>query len=220
VLFARQTRVAHIVAHTPGSIGYTDLAAARAAGFQKRSTSSTPPGVYAYSDANHMRGFRAWGRSYTFRDNLFWIPLETASPVGAFGSGRYAEPTLDPISIRTSRKGANCRYATYDSVPSAVTGRANPYGDWSQTNAILDPGRYPLCTLTYIGFWDDPYDVYGGSIFEQARARTVKDYLTTTFYSGQNILFRNDYAPVPVAPAQDLRWAARYAAAQSGWKKP
>ncbi len=220
VLFARQTQVAHTIAHTPGSIGYTDLAAARAAGFQKRHTWSQVPGVYTYSDANHERGYRAWGRHYSFRENLFWIPLEKATASAPSGSGEFAEPTIDQISIRTGRKGANCRYATYSSVPLTPTSRANPYGDWSQASAILAPGGYPLCVLTYIAFWDDPSDVYGDSHWEQARARTVKDYLTTTFYSGQNILFKHDYAPVPVAPAQDLRWAARYAAAQSGWNKP
>lgn len=220
VFFARQTEVARTVAGTPGAIGYTDLAAARAAGFQKRATSSPSPGAYSYSDANHERGYRAWGRSYTFRENLFWIPLEVAAEYGPVGTGSFAEPTIDQISIRTGRKGANCRYAQYDAVPRTTTGRANPYGDWSQTSAILDPGGYPLCALTYIGLWDDPADVYGSGLFEQAKARTVKDYLTTTFYSGQNILFKYDYAPVPAAPGQDLRFAAQFAAARSGWHKP
>lgn len=208
--------VAEKTAQTSGAVGMVDLETARAGGFQKRHESSSPTGpLYRYQDSNRQHGQPTYGRIYTFKQSRFWIPLAT-------GSGGFAEPTADFASIRTARRGANCRDAKYLNVPLTPGGRVDHYGDWSALTVNQASGVYPGCAFTYLGVWDDAADVYGGGFFEQARTRTVKDYVTFAAYYGQNVLFRDDYAPVPYSRVKqhDLRWAPRRAATLMGWNKP
>lgn len=217
------SEVAKETARTNGSIGFVDLKTARSGGFQKKHESSSPSGsLYRYEDSNRQHGQPTYGRVYTFKESRFWIPLETQTPTQVTGSGNFAEPTVDFASIRTARKGANCRDAKYTNVPHTPGGRVDHYGDWTSVIADYPTGVYPGCVFTYIGVWDDAADVYGGGLFEQGRTRTVKDYVTFASYYGQNVLYQSDYAPVPYSTTKqhDLRWAPRRAATLMGWNKP
>jgi ABC-type phosphate transport system substrate-binding protein len=215
--------LANKVKVTDGSIGYADLATARANSFQKAPDaipSPVDPAAYEYNNSNAVVGFGTYNYRYTFDKSLFWLPLEQATAAsGPFGSGVYSEPTNTTEGIRNNRKGANCVGVTYNNVPHVGGNPANPidqFGDWSTTNGTLVNDKYPLCTLTYVGFWQDYSDVYGTSAVEQAKARTVKDYLTTSFYSGQNMLNANDYTPLPT----DLKTGSQQAIIDSFWLHP
>jgi ABC-type phosphate transport system substrate-binding protein len=205
------------VRNTPGSIGYGDLATARANAFKKLSDNpaTLDPGQYKYDTSNQLPLFPVYSWTYSFNKRLFWIPLEEANAGGPTGSGVYEEPTIDRIAIRNNRKGSNCASIDYNNVPMSG-GSPDVFGDWSTTNGTLSVGDYPLCTLSYIGFWDDYADVYGNTAAEQAQARTVKDYITTMMYTGQNTLYANDYSPLP----SDLRNASRAAIVNMNWDKP
>lgn len=204
---------------TQGSIGYTDLATARDKGMKKLADNpaSLDPGQYKNDDGNAFSGFPTYGWTFSFNKRLFWIPLERANAGGPTGSGLYSEPTNDPISIRNNRKGANCGSVTVTGAPGPSGGFAHdPYGDWSATSANLSINRYPICTLSYVGFWDDYADVYGNTAAEQAKARTVKDLLTTSFYTGQNLMYGADYATLPSA----IRTNGQLAINTMNWNKP
>ncbi|MFY9488740.1 MAG: hypothetical protein WAP35_08610, partial [Solirubrobacterales bacterium] len=210
--------LANKVRNTPGSIGYSDLATARENAFKKvaDNPAGLDPAQYKYSDANQVSPYATYGFTYSFNKRLFWIPLEQANAGGPTGSGIYKEPTNDVIAIRNNRKGSNCAGVTYANVPLNGSGAPDVYGDWSQTNGTLQNARYPLCTITYAGFWDDYFDVYGNVGNEQAQARTVKDFITTSLYTGQNLLYANDYTPLP----SNLRQASQVAIVQMNWNKP
>ncbi|MFY9488742.1 MAG: hypothetical protein WAP35_08620 [Solirubrobacterales bacterium] len=211
---------AHTLLATPGSIAYLDLATARVKGLQKRPSHSGVGAEYVYQDSNRFDGYPAYGKKYSFYEQTFWIPLEAATTTGYSGSGQFVEPTIDRLSIRTGRRGANCRDTYYRGLPTHPSGRINPLGDWSGASTLLEPGAYPTCSLSYIAFWDDYADVYGQSVAERRKARTVKDFITTSLYSGQNILYRYDYAPLPVHDWQNIRFASQRAISLMSWKKP
>ncbi len=205
--------------NTEGSIGYGDLATARANAFKKLADNpaTLDPGQYKYDGSNQIASHPAYGWTYSFNKRLFWIPLEAANAGGPSGSGVYKEPTNDTIAIRNNRKGSNCGTGvTYQNVPLTGGGAPDVFGDWSTVNGTLSLGAYPACTLSYMGFWDDYADVYGNTAAEQAQARTVKDYITTTMYTGQNQLYQNDYSPVPTY----LRTAGQAAIINMNWNKP
>ncbi|MGH2906354.1 MAG: hypothetical protein ACRDKI_06235, partial [Solirubrobacterales bacterium] len=114
---------------TQGSIGYVDLATARANAFKKlaESASTMPdPAAYRYTNANSLIAAPASGWTYTFNKRLFWIPLERTTIPGA-----YAEPTATPMAIRTNKKGSNC--------PGVAS------GDWSIATGGEPASAYPLC---------------------------------------------------------------------------
>ncbi|MFY9469624.1 MAG: hypothetical protein WAP37_05870, partial [Solirubrobacterales bacterium] len=215
---------AHSLYDTPGSITYLDLATARAESLQKKPTRRPTGAAYVYSSPTQFAGYPAFGKRYSFHKSTFWIPLEAASAAAPSGSGQFFEPTIDRLSIRTGRMGANCRWSQYTGLPLHASGRINPLGDWTAASALLQPGAYPACALTYIAFWDDYADVYGDSRSERRKARTVKDFITTSFYSGQNILYSVDYAPLPAPPPfdnpQNIRFASQRAISLMSWKKP
>lgn len=206
------------VRNTPGSIGYGDLATARANAFKKLADSpgALDPGQYKYDDGNDLATHPAYAWTYSFNKRLFWVPVEAATAgSGPSGSGIFKEPTNDAAGIRTNRKGSNCSNIDYVNVPLSG-GVPDPFGNWSTVTGTLSLNDYPICTLSYLGFWDDYADVYGNTTAEQTQARTVKDYVTTMMYGGQNSLYSNDYAPVP----SDLRNAGRTAIVNMNWDKP
>lgn len=211
----RQIEVPLKVQSTSGSIAVTDLASARAGGFAKHSASSIPAGAYRYDGNSQQSAYPVFGRSYSFADTTFWVPLEILTEAQPTGSGRYAEPTVDRLSIRTGRRGANCRYTEYRDVPTSG-GLPDWRGDWTAAIATGDPGRYPLCQLAWSAWWLDPSDVRGLSDTAQGRARSARDLMTFVMNQGQNWLFKYDYAPVP----RPLRYAGRAAARETGWRLP
>jgi hypothetical protein len=58
-------------------------------------------------------------------------------------------------------------------------------------------------------------DVYGNTLTEQSRARSVRDLLLNEVTSGQNITVRNDHARLPV----ELKNASTSAINGSSWNK-
>jgi ABC-type phosphate transport system substrate-binding protein len=148
--------VAKAVAATNGSIGYLDLATARKEGYDMTKKAA---------------------------DHLYWIPQQTINPAeGDEVGANYVEPTASPTSNLNGSgapQGANCTNADYRGIPT--TPASDPtLGDWS--NAIAtgskDAVTYPVCALTYDFAFDDDAPAYGNTSPEEAKARTVKDYLT------------------------------------------
>lgn len=182
--------LADAVRTTDGSIGYNDLATARAKGFDV-----TPGGTQDYT---------------------FWTPLQNNPGGSATG---YAEPTSDATAHTSTitTKGANCQRVSVANVPDpARTGGDATLGDWSRAYAAGGAG-YPACVLTYVEAWDDNAPVYGNTPAEEAKARTVKDYLEKVIVSsaGQAALFGADYSALPPA----LLTYSQNAVNAIGWNK-
>ncbi len=169
------------VAATDGSIGYPDLATARQKGFDIVPKASGTP------------------------DYTYWIPLQTVNPSKPEGERvgtNYVEPTASPLSNINgggSPNGSNCTNADYRGIPT--TPASDPtLGDWS--NAIItgseDSVTYPACAQTYMFAFDDNAPVYGNTMAEQLKARTVKDYLEAVESPlGQDGLASADYGTLP-----------------------
>lgn len=179
------------VAQTDGSIGYGDLATARSGGFDV-----TPGGTQDYT---------------------FWAPLQNNPGGSATG---YVEPTFTPAAhtTATTTKGANCQNVAVANVPApAASPNGDPtQGDWSRAYAA-GGASYPACVLTYLEAWDDNAPVYGNTADEQAKARSVKDYLEKIIVSGvgQGALFGADYSALPPT----LLGYAQNAVNAIGWNK-
>ena len=147
-------QVAKSVAATNGSIGYLDLATARKEGFDITKKA---------------------------KDHLYWIPQQTINPAkGNEVGSHYVEPTASPtsnINGSGAPQGANCTNADYRGIPTTPAGDPT-LGDWSSAIATgsEDTATYPVCALTYDFAFDDDAPVYG--LADEAKARTVKDYLT------------------------------------------
>lgn len=178
---------------TDGSIGYSDLATARAKGFT----------INASADR---------------QDYTFWAPLQNnpgGTPTG------YAEPTVDPAahSGAVGGRGANCQNVTVANIPTpANSPRGDPtLGDWSRVFAAGGP-VYGACVLTYILAWHDNAAVYGNNDVQQAKARTVKDYLQRAILSSFGQAFTNvDYSALPNPAGAPLLDYARAAADSIDW---
>lgn len=172
--------VAAAVQKTNGSIGYVDLATARKKGFSMKEKAD---------------------------QHTYWVPLQTVSPEESDKIGKsFVEPTKSPTSnLSASPEGANCLGADYRGYPT--TGADPTLGSWEK--AIATGGSksaletaplsaYPVCGLTYDFAFDDDAPVYGESPEEQAKARTVKDYLEAVESTeGQYGLVVRDYGVLP-----------------------
>ncbi len=120
-------------------------------------------------------------------DDTYFIPVQKTS-------GEFNEPDVAP-------NGANCAGVVFRNVP------ATTLDDFSQVSGVNSDNPnaarvddYGICTLTYDLAFDDNATVYGNTVAEEQKARTVKDYLTYIVdpNGGQQVLFSNDYAPLPV----------------------
>jgi hypothetical protein len=155
---------------TDGSVGYSDIATARTNGL-----AITPTAVAGSRD-----------------DDVFWTQVTNQS-------GQFVEGTEDPNGFMTTgQKGANCHSTQFQNVP------ASTLGDWSTTSGADSPTGWVICTLTYGLVFDDykgPYSLQGcGDACEEQKARSVKDYWESIVSdSGQEALFQNDYAELPVS---------------------
>lgn len=188
--------LATAVQATDGSIGYLDLATARHNGF----------------DIEKKKD-----------DHTYWIPLQTinpSKPEGAQVGTNYVEPTASPgsnIAGSEAPHGANCTEADYRGIPT-VPASDPTLGDWSKAIATgsLDEVTYPACALTYDFAWDDDAPVYGNSMSEQLKARTVKDYLTAVESdAGQFGLASADYGTLGAS----IRQIAQNGVAAIDWEK-
>ncbi|MEJ7786146.1 MAG: hypothetical protein WKF96_15175 [Solirubrobacteraceae bacterium] len=179
---------------TDGSIGYSDIDTARKAFFEISPSATT-------------------------QDYTFWLPAQNnpgGTPTG------YAEGTTDARAHKpgVGGKGSNCANVTVSNVPTpAGSPRNDPtLGDWTNTFAAGGP-VYGLCVLTYILAWDDNAPVYGNTADEQAKARTVKDFLTTIVGSFGQQFANVDYSPLPNPQSQPLLKYAQDAVNAIDWNK-
>lgn len=172
---------------TDGSVGYVDLATARSKGF------AITPGA---------------------NDNdKYWSPV----PDGSAGDGVFREPTVEAKGFRTdvTQKGANCAGATFRN----GTGGAplpSTLGSWLNVTGVNSAGAFAVCTLTYGLVFDDSADVWGSSVAEEAKARSVKDYWENVVKTSTQVgLLGRDYAPLP----DEILTIARAGVASIDWQK-
>jgi hypothetical protein len=208
-----------------GSIGYLDLATAREEGFNMTPNPSGEPGDGHFNEAEN--------------DRLYWVPLETVEPpaleaseVGKVDSGVFVEPTAITKAHFSgepeAENGANCEGAAWRNIPSkASSPNEDPtLGDWSKAIATGGTKKtiektpttaYPVCAITYDLAFDDDAAVFGNTPSEEARARTVKDYLTSVVSpSGQlTKLTLFDYATLPLEIIHDAEKGVEVI----GWNK-
>ena len=92
------------------------------------------------------------------------------------------------------------------------------YGNWTTADSTLTGSGYAACTLTYEMVWDDNAVVYCNSPEEEAKARTIKDYLTKGVLStaGQDSLPTKDYDRLP---GQHPARSRRPRSTAIGWNK-
>jgi ABC-type phosphate transport system substrate-binding protein len=187
--------LSNAVIATNGSIGYLDLATAREKGYDMTPNPTGEPGKIGFEEAKN--------------DHLYWVPLEPVTPPASETGtgtlprpGAFIEPTTEAKShfnpLGANAKGANCAGADYRGIPTTPTSDPT-LGDWSK--AIATGGTtYPICAMTYDLAFDDYAAAYNTtSTKEEAKARTVKDYLTSVVSSaGQFELPSFDYAALPL----------------------
>jgi ABC-type phosphate transport system substrate-binding protein len=138
---------------------------------------------------------------------LFWLSVQN-------GAGEQVEPTRDPNSGADNVKGANCDNPTFNYVPSGYDSTVTPV--WRAVTAVGSKTGWPICTLTYDLAWDDAATVYGNTEAEQAKQRTVKDFLAYILGpAGQEVAKDRDYSPLPAALLAD----AQEGQSRIGWNK-
>lgn len=185
---------------TDGSIGYSDIATARNASptlAVNASLGSAPTTPY-------------------------WTQVQNGTIVAGSaeeGEGKgFTEPTFDEVNgfkttaaSNPTQKGANCLSPTiFQNTPGTSL------GDWSKTSGVNASSGFGICTLTYAFVYDDNAAAFGNTPEEEAKARTVKDYMESIVSDvGQSQLFAADYAPVPAG----LLALSRTAVSGIGWNK-
>lgn len=218
------------VTATSGSIGYLDLATAREKGFYMAPNESCGAGVKVCEPGVSGYNEKASHRTY-------WIPLEPVIPsksengVGTLKDpGVFVEPTVEAkahFNGADETKGANCAGADWRGYPRPSE---SPNGDptlanWSKAiatggtqEAVEDKPTiaYPVCAITYDLAFDDDAAAYKNDPEEEAKARTVKDYLTAVVSPlGQFALPEFDYAALPIEFVED----AEKGVEAIGWDK-
>lgn len=141
------------------------------------------------------------------RAGLFWLSVKN-------GAGEQVEPTRDPNSGADNVRGANCDNPTFNYVPSGYDSTVTPV--WRAVSAAGSKTGWPICTLAYVLAWDDASTVYGDTEAEQAKQRTVKDYLAYVLGpAGQEVIEDRDYSKLPAAILAD----AQEGQSRVGWHK-
>jgi hypothetical protein len=210
--------LSNAVIATSGSIGYLDLATAREKGYYMTPNATGEPGKSGFEESKNHR--------------TYWIPLEPVLPpaaeseTGTLDAGVFVEPTVEAKSHfngADETKGANCAGADYRGIPTTPSDPT--LGDWSKaiaTGATAEAfskaptTAYPVCAITYDLAFDDDATVYGNTPTEEAKARTVKDYLTSVVSTaGQFDLPEFDYAALPNTIVE----AAEAGVTAIGWNK-
>jgi ABC-type phosphate transport system substrate-binding protein len=151
-------------------------------------------GSIGYVDLATARGNGNFNFDTTTFDDKFWVPLQRAKDNDTI----FVDPQADTNGYKNgaTARGANCAGV----VPRNVPAGADPtLGNWAITDSTINNVAYPICTLTYDMAFDDNAVVYCKSAEEEAKARTVKDYLLKGVLSpaGQASLPKNDYDALP-----------------------
>ncbi len=181
---------------TDGSIGYSDISTARTAN----------PSLAITPEAND--------------NDTYWTQIPNGNGCADLRScttpegNTFTEPTASSNGFRTDGpKGSFCQSTAFRNVPESTL------GDWAPVSGVNSAQGYGICTLTYGLLFDDYAKAYSASSAaqEEPKARTVKDYWTDIVGAGQNVLFSNDYAPLPTA--NGILDKARAGVNAIGWDK-
>ncbi len=171
---------------TSGGIGFASLPSARSNSF----------GYFSPENPLHA-----------FQSGQFWLSVQN-------GSGQQTEPTRDPKSGANNVLGANCDSPQFNYTPTGYDTTVTPV--WRYVSAAGSKTGWPICTLTYDLAWDDASTVYGNTPEEQAKQRTVEDYLGYVVGApGQAEAKANDYSALPAKILAD----ARDGQSRVGWNK-
>ena len=207
--------VASKVTSNDGAIGYVELADARGGGFDKTPNSAATTNGTATDDFDTTIG----------GDDKFWIRVKN-------GSAALQDPAVNSFKTGGTR-GANCSNVKFTdtsvvgnpagTLPAPPAGSTDPtLANWDKVNAANSTVEYGICTLTYALAFDDNALAYNASngfsdaTAEEARARTVKDYLEAIVSDqGQAIAASSDYAAMP----SDVLTTARNGVAAINWNK-
>jgi ABC-type phosphate transport system substrate-binding protein len=172
---------AALVAETPGSIGYSNLAELRETGL--------------FSDS----GTAGDGTS------KFWVELENSAKTKGSGSKAKTTYTYQDPSTNLDiepKAAANCKKAVY-TVNGTTEGFPTAEGLWNAVTTAVPPstvkeGSYPLCNFTYVLAFNS-YSLLSGGGATLDEATTVNNYLkyVANKTGGQELLGVNDYLAVP-----------------------
>lgn len=170
-----------------GGIGYADLAAARARGFDSTVQPANIPGSNP-PVANPNAG------QVDESDTTFWVSV-------ANRDNQFRSPALSDAK-GTSNTGSNCRNTKYQNGTSSTLPAVTE--SWINVNASASTTDYPLCALTYELVWQDMLKANAGIAadkkpYTQGHARAVKDYLGYILNAngGQAALAPNGYQGLP-----------------------
>ncbi|WP_022927797.1 substrate-binding domain-containing protein [Patulibacter americanus] len=170
-----------------GGIGYADLAAARARGFDSNVEPAKIPGSNPPVD-NPKAG------QVDESDTTFWVSV-------ANRKNEFRSPALGDTA-GTSNTGSNCRNTSYQNGTSPTLPAVTE--SWANVNASASETDYPLCALTYELVWQDMLKANVGIAadkkpYTQGQARAVKDYLGYVLNAngGQVALAANGYQGLP-----------------------
>jgi VCBS repeat-containing protein len=172
-----------------GGIGYADLAASRARGFDSALQPATLPGTTPGSTIPNPNAGQP-----DPTDTSFWVTVEGRD-------GQFRSPALSDAA-GTTNTGSNCREAAYS---DPATGKLPAVTEsWTNVNANGSTAAYPLCALTYALVWQDMIKANvgipaGQPAYTQDQARSVKDYLGYILNAngGQAALAPNGYQGLP-----------------------
>jgi PBP superfamily domain len=172
---------ASLVASTPGSIGYSNLAELRATGL--------------FSDSGSAGAGTA----------KFWVELENSAKTKGTGSKAKTTYTYQDPSTNGDiepKASANCKKAVY-TVNGTTEGFPTAEGLWNAVTTAVPPstvkeGSYPLCNFTYVLAFNS-YSLLSGGGANENEATTVNNYLkyVANKTGGQELLGVNDYLAVP-----------------------
>lgn len=164
-----------------GGIGYMDLSTARSGGFNWTNTS----------------------------DRTYWLPLYDPTSTSTLFDAQKV-PTAFKSNATPATYGSNCDDNTVYGLNGGNSLPANTKADWSTVYQNPTVSSYPICTLTYMGAWEDYEDPYPDSEISEAdkadRQALVEGYLEyvlgtdplgVSSNEGQTILPSQDYAALP-----------------------
>jgi hypothetical protein len=158
------------VFRNPNSMGYADLADARAAGFTQKPTPHTVGQSKFYS---------------------FFVEVQNKEGEAP----TYASPEVEEAAS-PQFEGSNCKEALYETAGLKVAGNV----DWSGARQINElKGKagspYPICTLTF----DNAFKKYMSAGLTEGAADTTLDYLSYIVNQGQTVtgIDKEHYAPLP-----------------------
>jgi ABC-type phosphate transport system substrate-binding protein len=174
------------VAETPGSIGYANLADARANG-----------------------GFSAAGSGP--ETAKFWAPIQNNGLTVVAGKAKFADPSTDGDTEPLAK--ANCESTSYTNgkgqkFPPKLTADA-----WNSVTTSTKEKKYAICGLTY-DMVLSKYSAYPGT--SEGEATTAENFLTyvleTGLGGGQVAIGENhDYEPLPTKLLKEARAGAALA---------